>query len=636
MTDTIALNFLPLETHNFSFSVFRSPYNEEERPATPSNELAVMRKLPDEHEEYKAYWTTFGERPNAERVDLNPHENNFATVDALRASLIARCKEVLDPVRLRPIRGIRRHVEIVMHTHEEGDQVVSVEPYFLKSKKSFGLLLDFRFHPNNGYRGTPRALQLSLALDRDRRANLSHYADRYYHLSAFTRELGHDFFHFELPGGQTIAVSPHFLDLDAERLGVKRYIVGNKAESSSQFMGVKNNGPLEPTPSDVRLYFVYPREYISLSRDIYRALFGGVFRTFSGMKGMFGTAISPANVKGIELESFCLDSIREVQEKVSKDQGEHPSVAIVLTPFGRHDDQDNDAYWTLKHTFLSASLPIQVVSTKTVNDRNLLKWSIGSIGLQIFAKLGGKPWKVRPASPKCLIVGVGQAHSKREDGTISRYFAYSVLTDSSGVFKEIRVLGQSDQHEPYLDQFSSELEGLLRNYADDFSTFAIHATFSIRQDELKRVSEVLERLQEGTDTENRTFVALKFNERNRFFGFATAQNSLVPYESSLVQLAYDEYLVWFEGLQYGQPNVKKMVGGPMHVKFVYPKRIGFEQKMAYLQDAINLSGANWRGFNAKSLPVSVYYAQIVAKYLREFERQDLPKVDVDIVPPWFL
>ena len=636
MTDTIALNFLPLETRDFSFSLFRSPYNKEERPATLSNELAVMRKLPDEHDEYKAYWTTFGERLNAEKVDLSPHQNNYATVDALRTALITRCKEVLDPNRLRPIRGIRRHVEIVMHTHEEGDQVVSVEPYFLKSKKSFGFLFDFRFHPNNGYRGTPRALQLSLALDRDRRANLSHYADRHYHLSAFIRDLGHDFFRFELPGGQTITVSPHFLALDAERLDVKRYIVGNQAESSSQFMGVKNNGPLEPTPSNVRLYFVYPREYVSLSRDIYRALFGGVFRTFSGMKGMFGTAISPANVKGIELESFCLDSIREVQEKVSKDQGEHPSVVIVLTPFGRHDDQDNDAYWTLKHTFLSASLPIQVVSTKTANDRNLLKWSIGSIGLQIFAKLGGKPWKVRPANSKCLIVGVGQAHSSREDGTISRYFAYSVLTDSSGVFKEIRVLGQSDQHDSYLDQFSSKLEGLLRDYADDFSTFAIHATFSIRQDELKRVSEVLERLQRGTGAENRTFVALKFNGRNRFFGFATSQNSLVPYESSLVQLAHNEYLVWFEGLQYGQPNVKKMVGGPMHVKFVYPKHIGFEQKMAYLQDAINLSGANWRGFNARSLPVSVFYAQIVAKYLKEFERQDLPKVDVDIVPPWFL
>lgn len=635
MTDAIALNFLPLETHDFSFSLFRSPYDEEERPAA-CNELAVMRKLPDEHDRYNAYWTTFGERPNADKVTLNPHDNNYATIDALRTSLIAQCEEVLDPARLRLIHGIRHHVEIIIRTHEEGDQVVSVEPYYLKRKKSFGFLLDFRFHPKDQHRGTRRALQLSLALDDDRRANLSHYADRYDHLSAFIREFKDNLFLLRLPGGEHIRIRPSFLDLGVERLDVKRYIVGNQVESSSQFMGVKNHGPLELAPSDVRLYFVYPRKYISLSRDIYRALSGRTFNTFSGMKDMFGTTISTANVKGIVLEDFGLKSIREVQRKVSKDQDEHPAVVVVLTPFSRHDSQDNDAYWTLKHAFLSAGLPIQVVSTTTANDRNSLKWSIGSIGLQIFAKLGGKPWKVRPANSKCLIVGVGQAHSIRKDGTILRYFAYSVLTDSSGVFREIRVLGQSDAQDSYLNQFSVQLEELLRDYADEFSTFAIHATFSIRQDELKRISYVLERLREEDCEESRTFVALKFNDRNRFFGFATSQNSLVPYESSLVQLARDEYLVWFEGLQYGQPNVRKMVGGPMHVQFIYPERIMFENKMAYLQDAINLSGANWRGFNAKSLPVSVYYAQIIAKYLREFERQDLPEVGVDILPPWFL
>lgn len=635
MTDAIALNFLPLETHEFSFSLFRSPYNDEEKPATSSGELAVMRKLPDEHDQYKKYWTTFGERPNAEKVDLNPEDNNYATVDVLRKSLVTRCEEVLDPAKIRQVHGIRPHVEIIMHTHVEGDQVVSVEPYYLRSKRTFGFLLDFRFHPKLEYRHTPRALQLSLALDRDRRVNLNHYSDRYDHLSAFVRAFKRSLFVLELPGGQHVSVRSSFLDLGVERLDVKRYIVGNHAESASQFMGVKKNGPLEPAPSDVRFYFVYPRKYVSLSRDIYRALSGRTYRTFSGMEEMFGTTISTANVKGIELDSFDIRSIREVQEKVSKDQEEHPAVVVVLTPFSRHDHQDNDAYWTLKHAFLSAGLPIQVVSTTTANDRNLLKWSVGSIGLQIFAKLGGKPWKVRPANSKCLIVGVGQAHSIREDGTISRYFAYSVLTDSSGVFKEIRVLGHSGEHDSYLDEFSTRLEELLRDYAGEFSTFAVHATFSIRQDELKRVSEVLGRLRDE-DGEGRAFVALKFNDHNRFFGFATSQNSLVPYESSLVQLAHNEYLVWFEGLQYGQPNVKKMVGGPMHVKFVYPERIGFESKMAYLQDAINLSGANWRGFNAKSLPVSVYYAQIIARYLREFERQNLPEVGVDILPPWFL
>ena len=56
----------------------------------------------------------------------------------------------------------------------------------------------------------------------------------------------------------------------------------------------------------------------------------------------------------------------------------------------------------------------------------------------------------------------------------------------------------------------------------------------------------------------------------------------------------------------------------------------------HLQDAINLSGANWRGFNAKAMPVSVYYAQLIARYLKEFESHGLAAVDVNTLTPWFL
>ena len=105
----------------------------------------------------------------------------------------------------------------------------------------------------------------------------------------------------------------------------------------------------------------------------------------------------------------------------------------------------------------------------------------------------------------------------------------------------------------------------------------------------------------------------------------------------MVSISRDEFLVWFEGLQYDQHTVGKMIANPLHVKFTYPHE-GLTQRMKFnhLQDAINLSGANWRGFNAKAMPVSVYYAQLIAKYLKEFEARKLPPVDVDTLTPWFL
>ena len=310
---------------------------------------------------------------------------------------------------------------------------------------------------------------------------------------------------------------------------------------------------------------------------------------------------------------------------------------IVLTPFSKHDTLDeNAAYWNLKHAFLSKGLPIQVVASETVADKNKLKWATASIGLQIFAKVGGTPWKVRPRTERCLIVGIGQAHHVSEKG-IDRFFAYSVLTDSSGVFQEVRSLGDARDEEHYIKNFSTNLRKIFADYSSDFSSFVVHTTFSIGRRELESVAAALkdqQKRQEGTGE----FVSLKFNDRNRFFGFAIDHNSRVPYESNVISLSHSEFLVWFEGLQYGQSTVHKMVGGgPLHVKFTYPSEgLTPDQQRAHLQDAINLSGANWRGFNAKSLPVSVYYAQLIAKYLKEFERHGLPTVDVDIFTPWFL
>ena len=49
-----------------------------------------------------------------------------------------------------------------------------------------------------------------------------------------------------------------------------------------------------------------------------------------------------------------------------------------------------------------------------------------------------------------------------------------------------------------------------------------------------------------------------------------------------------------------------------------------EDKMDfYLQDIINLSGANWRGFNAKHEPVSTLYPELIAKFAGKFEQYGL-------------
>lgn len=632
----VVLNLFPIASDDFTVTLYRLPFVEGERPSV-RDEQAIQRHLTIDGRNER-FWTLFQAIEGGATTVCEPFDNSYVTIDAMRLALIQSCTEKLEEHEFA-IRGRRfsKTVEITLHEHPEGLQVISLEPYLLRSHGKFGFLVNFRFRPNEEHRGTRRSLQLSLSLDRQGRPNSNNYADRYSHIANYVSRFHNRIFPLDLPGGDKLNVVPKLEAVNVSQLDKKIYVVGSGRESNSQFNGVRNSGPLQITTDTTYLYFLYKPEDRLLSHDLFRALQGRTFPTFPGMQEMFQFSTSREYLGGIPISDFTPAAIDKARDQVIAEAKGHAVVPVVLTPFNRYDSpSENSAYWYMKHSFLSENLPLQVVSTKVIKDKNVLKWATSSIGLQIFAKAGGTPWKVRPRKEKSLIIGIGQAH-RWVDNRIERYFAYSVLTDSSGVFEEVRFLGEGSDEREYIEGFTSRLETIFQEYSSRFTSFVIHTPFTIRKRELESIAEVLGE-QQIYQEESGEFVALKFNDRNRFFGFSVEHNSRVPYESTLLPLSRSEYLVWFEGLQYGRRTVQGMVGGPLHIEFTYPANaeLASPQKRAHIQDAINLSGANWRGFNAKSLPVSVYYAQLVAGYLKEFEGHGLPPIDVNTFTPWFL
>ena len=109
---------------------------------------------------------------------------------------------------------------------------------------------------------------------------------------------------------------------------------------------------------------------------------------------------------------------------------------------------------------------------------------------------------------------------------------------------------------------------------------------------------------------------VKVNHKSRFFGANRNVNSLVPFEGTRVKLGHDEYLVWFEGIFPDKPTVTKAFPGPTHLQFMRVTENNRIDDEILLQDLVNLSGANWRGFNAKSAPVSVFYCHLVPTLCR--------------------
>lgn len=627
----IALNFLPIEQQVFTICVYRKPYE----PGSLPSPGVSRRRLPLQEGGTGDFLVTHHAAPGFTESVCSTTANRELTKDALFSALLERCTSSLSEQEYRRHPDdLRRRVFFLLQQHEEGRQEVWLEPYYLAARDTFGFLADFSFFPKPEHRGSRRSQQLALSLDHRFLANTNFYADRFAALEDFGRR-----FHgrlFPLFINQVpLHVAKQLGRLPALSLQSKQYVFRDGRTSLSQFLGVKEYGPLHPPPPDAQLCFLYRPEDRALSQDLYRALHGDSFKTFPGFAEMFQFSINKNNVTGITLRSFEANDIVAAAGKVLSDAAGRPTVAVVITPFDAWDDEEIKApYWLLKHAFLSRRIPTQVVSIGTLATTNTLKWAASNIGLGILAKMGAAPWKVTPRTERCLIVGIGKAH-RWTGSLIEKYFAYSVLTDSSGVYEEMRVLGEAMEEQDYLEQLHTTLVSIVREYSSRFSVFVIHVPFAIRRTELDTIHNALKASVAGVD-ESR-LVTMRFDDDSKFFGYAPANNSLVPHESSFVRLGDDEFLVWFEGLQYHNPNVRKRFGRPVHVRFDYPRSgLSEERKRDYLQDALNLSGANWRGFNAKSLPVSVYYAKLIARHISHFQALGLSDVDFTGLPPWFL
>jgi hypothetical protein len=641
-TDLVMLNFFPIVPIDPTFLVYRRRV-EGEAPKGELEDGIHLFKMPsndyvgDIRNSFEAYYVSFEPRSGFTEIDLNAKRVPGIAKDYLFWSLRSECSTRLDPSQYEVNDSFRRRVHFVMHTDDFGKELVWLEPYYFRSASRIGLLSGFEFSKNPEKSMDREVLRRGLSLDSHYRENRSFYIDHLSKLYSFYSKF-HDALFPLTSKGIALDIAWPPISAKSTRLEKKQYLFSGGHSSPSQFLGVRTYGPYRALSSRPILCFVYRDQDKTLAYDLYYALNGRTYpTTFPGMSKMFSIDLDPTRIKGASIRDFGPESVEKVAAELSANFGESPFLPIIAFPWSRLDltAEAEKAYYSVKYTFLKKRIATQFVSLDMLRNKEALKWATSNIGLAVFSKLGGIPWQLSPKSAPCLIVGVGQAHRKDAAGRIRRYFAYSVLTDSTGVYQRIKVLSENENEDAYLGGLAKSLVSLLSEYSADYKRIALHTTFALRRKEMAAIYDALR----GFAGSNSPLLlaVLKFDEKSKFMGFAIWNNSRVPYESTVVPISEDEYLIWFEGLQYGKPMVTRRIGRPMYVNFTYSSRsLGPQEKSQLLQDSMNLAGANWRGFNAKSMPISVYYAKLIAQYIGSFDKLNLGEIEIENLPPWFL
>lgn len=640
----VALNFLPLTVQEFSFPIFRKVYQGETKAGQFENlhrqSLPIERSRDASDKANRTgYWVSFSPLPEFEEFTCRQLDNRWLTVDYLYHLLGDRCRAVLtDDEYIRPKKSYRRFIAFSLKTYPEGTEVVWLEPYHLSMDRRFGFLVDFEFRKNKGVEFSRRVQQLSLSLDRNFRSNSNFYLDKYGKVQTFLNLYYSKLFPIQAATGPLIDIAKSMAELPSNQLDTKRYVFAQNKEKNSQYNGVKEFGPLEPINRPVFFYFMCLPRDTDFANQLFKALKGDTFRpTFAGMESIFGVPVDRGMVKGRSLRDFTIESFEEAIHEI-KQIHDAAVIPILILP-SKRGALSEEAYYQAKHLFVNENIPLQVVTLDVLKNMDTFKWSISNIGLQIFSKLGGKPWKVKPSNEECMIIGVGQSHDVVDEGDkvrVEKYFAYSVLTDSSGVYLDLEVLAESESKQRYLDQLKESLNRIISTYRGRFKRFVIHTPYRLQLFELESIKALVQSLSGEASNARIEFVVLKVNTENKFFGYDLSANSKVPFESTYVRLSGKEYLVWFEGLQYHNPNVYKRFSGPTHIEFYFSSPDVTGSEKSYLQDVLNLSGANWRGFNAKSMPVSILYCELVARFIKEFSVRGFKDYKIDNLKPWFL
>ena len=204
----IHLNLMPIAGDLPDFTVYRrvQATPDEERPH-PDILAYRLPTTPDDDGDWQSYWISMGARDSFDAFRASQSTMPALTRRVLFHALESAAQTALQNDQYRvPKKRFLEAMEFVHRVHPQGDEVLVVQPYYLRATRQFGYLLDFRFRLRDGVAFDRKVQQLSLSLDGRFRRNVDYYIDRSRRVSTMFSERADVFSSLQLPDGQAFTL----------------------------------------------------------------------------------------------------------------------------------------------------------------------------------------------------------------------------------------------------------------------------------------------------------------------------------------------------------------------------------------------------------------------------------------------
>ncbi len=437
-----------------------------------------------------------------------------------------------------------------------------------------------------------------------------------------------------------------------EQVTLPKVICRGDAEFNLSFEGLRLKGPYDQgqCPKKPSVLFVFPDELKEHANKLFKALREGI-GPFTGTQKFFGFEMSKermSRVGSFSAPNVLLakavqkydDAIRRHLVNLAK--GQNPDIAIIIHPRSERT-QEHNPYLITKYPLLAAGIPTQVVTSDLIDNESTFKWSVGNIGLQLFAKMGGVPWIIRSGlSEDCIVVGINRATvASREKAELRRHYGFASVFGRDGVYKETRLFPPAVGWNEYLASFQKSIQDALTDWAKISKrpvSLVLHVTKEIGRDETSLLQKCLS---DAGPTKVRDYAVLKLTSSENFLIFdRDNEETFTPPKGILIHLSDRRAIIQTNGVVKDSRTVARIgCGEPWQIRLLRQSE-GAPAFSDLATVTLALAGMNWRALNAQEAPVSVRYPEMAAELLARFAAEgfDIPALSESpaLKRPWFL
>lgn len=368
--------------------------------------------------------------------------------------------------------------------------------------------------------------------------------------------------------------------------------------------GIKRFGPYDAglfLQESIRCGIIYPSRVATQKTTLVEGLLKGEGSIFGGFEQWFRTRVS-FDYEGPLLNEDVEKFKQTVSEVVQKDC----DLVFVLTT-----QRSKSLYRESKAILLGNGIPCQFVLAGKLQDANQRPWILANLALASYAKVGGTPWVVADVGKRSeLVMGVSRAQDENKKYVVG----FVTLFNQDGDFLFWHSKTPVVEWDRYVEGLGEMVVEAFSEYVGQYGvpgSLVIHFHKRPGYRELEAVNGALQRI-----GQNVPYALLHLNEYSNYRLFDTSHSTYVPPTGLKVDLGQRQTLLLLDGREGDRRN---RVGVPNVLEITMDRRstMPFSEFPRLVRQIHQFAKVNWRGFNARSAPVTINYSYLISRLILE-------------------